>query len=125
MTHLPSLDLYDRIINRINYEKKLLRLKRRLFWFSSGLLVSAAVLVPLAQKFYADLAQSGLPQTFSLLFSDFPAVKNNLNDFVFSLLEAVPAASAGLALSVLLIFLFNLAKTYDFWLDFKRVRRLI
>jgi hypothetical protein len=46
MQQIPSADLYDRVINRINREEKLRMLKRRLILRSFGLLLSFFAFIP-------------------------------------------------------------------------------
>jgi hypothetical protein len=124
MNELPSSDLYDRIINRINYEHKLLLLKRKLFGYLVSFAVSLAAFIPLAGKFHRDIAQSALPQFVSLIFSDFHSVVANGVDFFWVILESIPAASAALTLLALTIFIFSLIKFFYFWTEFRDMRHL-
>lgn len=117
----PKADLYGRIIKQINYEGKLLILKRRLILRSAGFLLSVFALIPLALRLFSDIAQSGFPQFFSLLFSDFGIVMANIGDYVLSLLELTPVTSLSLALAALLALVFYLAKLVDAYSDFKKI----
>jgi len=121
MLRQPSADLYDRVINRINHEEKLMILKRRLILRSSGLLLSVFLFIPLALKLLSDIVSSGFTQFLSLLFSDFSIVMANIGDYIFSLLELMPALSLSLALAALLSALFYVAKLADSYVDFKKI----
>lgn len=117
----PSADLYDRIINGIKQENKLITLKRCLILQSFILIISLLVFIPLALKLLSDLAISGLTQFLSLFFTDFTMVMANLGDYVLSLLESAPVLSLALTLAALLVFVFDLAKLADAYSDFKKI----
>jgi len=117
----PKVDLYDRIINQINREERLMILKRRLILRSSGLLLSIFAFIPLTFKLLSDIAQSGFSQFFSLLFSDFNIIMANIGDYVLSLLELMPALSLSLFLAALLSAIFYTAKLADSYVDFKKI----
>lgn len=117
----PKVDLYDRIINQINREERLMILKRRLILRSSGLLLSIFAFIPLTFKLLSDIAQSGFSQFFSLLFSDFNIIMANIGDYVLSLLELMPALSLSLFLAALLSAIFYMAKLADSYVDFKKI----
>jgi hypothetical protein len=124
MNQLPPSDLYDRIINRINYEHKLLLLKRKLFGYLAGFILSLAAFIPLAGRFHQDVVQSSLPQFFSLIFSNFSSVISNIGDFFWVILESIPAASASLTLLALTAFVFSLVKFLNFWSEFRDLRHI-
>jgi len=117
----PRVDLYDRIINQINREEKLMILKRRLILSSSGLLLSVFAFIPLSFKLFSDITQSGFSHFFSLLFSDFNIIMANIGDYILSLLELAPVFSLSLFLAALLSALFSIAKLADSYVDFKKV----
>lgn len=117
----PRADLYDRIINRINREEKLTRLKRRLILQSSGLLLSFFIFIPLALRLYADIAKSGLMQFLSLLSTDFNIVMANIGDYALTILESAPVVSLSLALAAMLAVIFYIAKLEDAYVDFKKL----
>jgi len=117
----PKADLYDRVINRINREERLMMLKKRLILESFSLVISFFVFIPLTLKLLSDLAASGLTQFLSLIFTDFAVVMANIGDYVLSLLESTPALSLSLALTALLAFVFSLAKLADSYSDFKKI----
>lgn len=121
MLSQPKADLYDRVINRINQEEKIITLRKRLILRSAGLLLSVFALVPLAFKLFTDVANSGFSQFSSLLFSDFSIIMANIGDYVLSLLELMPALSLSLALTALLSVIFYAAKVADVYADFKKI----
>jgi len=121
MQQTPSADLYDRIINQINREEKLMLLKRRLTFNVFGLALSFFVFIPLTLKLLSDLAKSGLTQFLSLFFSDFGLIMANIGDYALSLLESAPVLSLSLTLAALLALVFSLAKLVDSYSDFRKI----
>lgn len=117
----PSVDLYDRIINRISREEKIMLFKKKLKLEFFGLILSFLVFILLALRLYFDIAKSGLIQFFSLLFTDFSIVMANIGDYAFTLLESTPAFSLALALSALLTVIVYIAKLEDAYADFKKL----
>ncbi|HTW96576.1 MAG TPA: hypothetical protein VMD74_02875 [Candidatus Methylomirabilis sp.] len=120
---MPNNDLYDRVINKINYERRILLLKRKLWAYFTGFLASFILLVPLALKFNEDMASSGTLQFFSLLFFDFRVVAENFGDFSLSILESIPAASSALTILALTALIFSMEKIFRFWREFRSLRR--
>lgn len=119
----PRVDLYDRVINRINREEKLRMLKRRLILRSFGLLLSFFAFIPLSFRLFSNIAESGFSQFLSLLYSDLGIVMANIGDYVLSLLELTPTLSLSLALAALLALVFYLAKLADSYSDFKKIEK--
>jgi hypothetical protein len=119
MNQMPSPELYDRVINRINYEHKLLLLKRKLFGYLAGFILSFIAFIPLFYRFHQDIVRSSLPQFFSLIFSDFSNVFFNISDFFWLILESIPAASTALTLLALTAFVFSLVKAFYSWTEFR------
>ena len=117
-------ELYERVINRINYEHKILLLKRKIFAYLGGFSLSLIAFIPLLAHFRQDIIQSSLPQFISLIFSDFSSIRANLGDFSWLILESIPAASAGLTLLALTAFVFSLFKFYNFWTEFRALRHI-
>ncbi|MFH1583476.1 MAG: hypothetical protein ABIB72_04165 [Candidatus Falkowbacteria bacterium] len=117
----PSADLYDRVINRINREEKLMILRKKLMLESFGLVMSFFVFIPLTLKLLSDIAESGVTQFLSLLFSDFSIVMSDIGNYVLSLLESTPALSLFLTLATLLVLVFSMAKLADSYSDFKKI----
>jgi hypothetical protein len=124
MNELPSPDLYDRVINRINYEHKLLLLKRKLFGYLISFILSFSAFIPLFGRFHQDIIQSALPQFFSLIFTDFSVVISNIGDFFWLILESIPAASMALTTLALTVFAFSLIKVFCFWMEFRDLQHL-
>ncbi|MFH1427225.1 MAG: hypothetical protein ABIG60_01715, partial [Patescibacteria group bacterium] len=106
----PRADLYDRVINRINREEKLMILRKKLILESFGLVMSFFVFIPLTLKLLSDITKSGLMQFLSLLITDFSIVMADIGNYVLSLLESMPTLSLSLTLATLLILVFNMAK---------------
>lgn len=100
----PSPELFTKIIARIHSEKRILNLKRRLIFFSLGLIISAIALVPAFNTARADFNESGFSQFFSLLFSDFGSVLTYWQSFVLTLLESLPVMSMVVFLFIIFIF---------------------
>jgi hypothetical protein len=121
MLHQPSADLYDRVINRINREEKLMILKKKLILNFFGLIISFFIFIPLTLKLLSDIAKSGLIQFLSLLFSDFSIVMSDIGNYILSLLESTPALSLSLTLAALLAIVFSMAKFADAYSDFKKI----
>lgn len=104
----PPVGLLERIINRIQTERNLLTVKRRLFIFSVGFIGSIAAFVPVFKMVYQGFAESGFMQFLSLLFSDTGVVLSYLGSFLASLLETLPVMGLLAFLAVLLVFLESL-----------------
>lgn len=104
----PPAGLLERIINRIQTERNLLTVKRRLVIFSVGFIGSIAAFVPVFKMVYQGFAESGFMQFLSLLFSDTGVVLTYFGNFVSSLLEALPVTGLLAFSVVLLIFLESL-----------------
>lgn len=119
----PKADLYDRVINRINREEKLMILRKKLILESFGLIMSFFIFIPLTLKLLSDIAKSGLMQFLSLLFTDFAIVMANIGDYVLSLLESTPVVSLSLTLATLLVLVFTTAKLADSYSDFKKIKQ--
>ncbi|MDP2708709.1 MAG: hypothetical protein Q8O93_01480 [bacterium] len=123
MQLIPKADLYDRIINRINREQELADLKKRLILQSAGFFITLPAFLFLGWKLLADLADSGIMRYLSLLSSDFNIIMANLEDYALGLLESAPALRLSLALTALLILVFNLAKLLDSYSYFRKIKR--
>jgi hypothetical protein len=93
---------------RIQEEKLLLSVKKRLILFSATILASVGILIPGVSVFQAEFAQSGFSQFLSLIFSDLGAVTANWQNFGLALLESLPAISMIAFLTTMLVFLWSL-----------------
>lgn len=101
----PRADLFGKIINRINEEREMVSLKRRIFIFSAGLLCSIAAVIPAFRMARAGFFDSGFLSYFSLLFSDTAIVMAYWKNFSFSLLETLPVIEIAAVSAVILVFL--------------------
>lgn len=97
--------LFDKIMGRLQKERKILTLKRRLAIFSLGAILSALGLIPAYQTLQASLAESGFFQFFSLIFSDSQIISAYWQNFVLSLLESLPTLNLIIFLAVTIVFL--------------------
>jgi hypothetical protein len=123
MIEVPE-GLLRRVINRLNRERKLLTVKRRLAVFGVITLVSAGAFIPVWRLIESDFSNSGFWQFFSLLFSDWQAMTTYWQSFSLSLLEALPAMSLIAGLALLLVFLESLkflVKNLKNFLDLKHL----
>jgi len=101
----PPNDLLEKIMKRINQEKRLLTLKRRLFIFSTSLIGSIVLFIPALKGVISGFTQSGFVQYFSLLFSDAEIVLAYWQNYTFSLLETLPVVSLILLLATVIAIL--------------------
>jgi len=121
----PSQELLAKIMLRVQKEERLLVIKRRTAIFFVATLISGLAFIPAWQMLSSGLASSGFVQFLSLLFSDFEIIASSYwQNFIFSLLEAVPVVNLIIFLSVLLIFLESLqllAKNIKLFLSLKNL----
>lgn len=89
----PPDDLFDKIMNRINIEKRIIVVRRRIILFSIIVAISGSALGFILPKAHNDLSISGSYAFFSLLFSDFDAVLKYWNNFILAFLESLPIIS--------------------------------
>ena len=122
MDKRPSANLYEKIIARINYENKLLILKKQLFGYLAVFLLSLGLFLPALLSLIGDLRQSGLPQIISLIFTDFSLVAANITDFSLSILESMPAISFALVVSVFVALIFSFSKFFISFSDFRKIK---
>jgi hypothetical protein len=123
MNNLPSPDLYDRIINNINHEHKLLLLKRRLILYSGILLLSAGSLIPLIKNLLNDLYRSDFLEISSLLITDFKLVLANLGDFALSVLGSAPLTSFVLSGFLFICLIYSLGKLIGLLQEYNKYDR--
>ena len=100
----PPIELFDKIMGRINAERRLRTLRRRVLLFSIGLTLSMLALIPSVKLVYSNSIQSGFIQLSSLLFSDSSVVAFYWSNFLMSLLETLPAASLAMVLAAMFVF---------------------
>lgn len=104
----PPDGLFNKVIDRIQKERRFLIIKWQLFIFSIGAICSAIAFIPAFQMVKTGFTESGFIQFFSLLFSDFKIVVAYWQNFIFSLLETLPVMSLVILLVVVLVFLESL-----------------
>ncbi|PIT90111.1 hypothetical protein COU23_00350 [Candidatus Kuenenbacteria bacterium CG10_big_fil_rev_8_21_14_0_10_36_11] len=101
----PRPRLFERVWNRLQKEKQLLIVKRKLFLISILSVITGVGLAPVSKSVYINFAESGFFKFFSLIFSDFNAVMASWKNYLISLLETLPVMNLILLLAVFLIFL--------------------
>lgn len=97
--------LFEKIMARIETERKKISLKRKTIGFSLVLAVSLAGLIPSIKMAYTGFVDSGFYQLFSLAFSDTSIIMAYWQNFVLSLLESLPLTgilATGISLFVVL-----------------------
>ena len=100
----PPIGLFEKIINRIHKEERVLVL-RRIIIFSTTLVISLIGFFPALSLLMSGLNQSGFLNFFSLMFSDSSTIMTYWQSFAMVLLQTLPALSLALFLSVLLTLL--------------------
>lgn len=122
----PSDALFGDILSRIQRERQLIALRKRLVLFSIGMIGSVIAFFPAFSAVWADLSQSGVISFISLIFSDSAEVMALWQDFAFSVLEAIPVLGTAMLLSALFVFL-GLARLFmkDFKIVFSKPRLII
>lgn len=104
----PPDGLFLKIMCRIEKEKKLLTLRRRIIIFSFGLVSSAVVFAITLGTVRDGFVESGFTSFFSLLFSDTEVVLTYWQNFVQSLLETLPVVGLAVLLMTVAVFLESL-----------------
>ena len=100
----PPIGLFEKIINRIHKEERVLVL-RRIIIFSTTLVISLIGFFPALSLLMSGLNQSGFLNFFSLMFSDSSTIMTYWQSFAMVLLQTLPALSLALFLAVLLTLL--------------------
>jgi len=103
----PPHGLFDKIINRIHREQRLLIL-RRIVVFSVLFLGSLIAIVPSFNTLSLNMEQTGFLKFSALIFSDFSLVMAYWKNFSLAVLETLPAVSLVILVAVLLILLQSL-----------------
>jgi len=103
----PPAGLFDKILNRIRKEQRLLAL-RRIVIFSVLFFGSIVAIIPSFSTLSSDVRQTGFLQFFSLIFSDFSLVSAYWKNFSLAILETLPAVSLAALAAVILILLQSL-----------------
>jgi hypothetical protein len=121
MNNLPSADIYDRIINKINYEHKLQALKKKMITNTCGLLLCLIVFIPVFARLHTEIIQSGLIQFILLIFTDFKMITTYFGDYIWSILNSVPVVSSSLALLILTLAFISLSKIFIYFLEMRNL----
>lgn len=104
----PPKGLFNKIMARIQEERRLLTIKRQLAIFSLGVAGSAIAFIPAFKMLQTGLYESGFLQFFSLIFSDFGTVISYWQNFVMSLLETLPIINLAILLTIIFVFMGSL-----------------
>lgn len=103
-----SEELFNKVMCRINIERKILIVRRKVAIFSAIFVVITAVLALVFRITQAEFADSGFFVFLSLLFSDAGTVMAYWQNFSLSLLETIPVTSLIIFLAAVIIFLESL-----------------
>lgn len=101
-------NLLEKILSRIQKERQKAHI-RRLVIFSLFSSLSAVAVIPAFRYAQVGFLESGFWHYFKLIFSDFGAIAGVWQNYVLSLLEALPVVGLIIFLSSLLLFI-NLIK---------------
>lgn len=92
-TQEPSQELLGKIMSRIEGERKMATIKRKIIAFSVALAGSILALAPAFKMVWDGISSSGFVQFLSLLFTDSEIVLAYWQSFVMTLLESLPMFS--------------------------------
>lgn len=101
MDNQPSPQLFKAVMARLDRERSLSALRRRLVAANIFLAACIAGAIPLFWAAVLDFSRSGFMQYLNLLLSDFKAVSVYWQDFALSLVESLPVISLAAALGML------------------------
>jgi hypothetical protein len=104
----PPAGLYDKVLSRLNQERKILAVKKKLVIFTGFFVIFAVASFPAWSAIFADFTRSGFGQYLTLLFYDSRTVAAYWQDYSLSLLETLPAASLDAGLGLLFLALLSL-----------------
>ena len=100
----PPGGLLQRIMARIQYERRLMSLKKRIIIFSLTLIISLAAVIFISKTTISAATTSGFTSFFSLIFSDLRIVLINWQSYGLSLLESFPVLGAtGVLVAILIL----------------------
>jgi hypothetical protein len=91
-TFEPSIDLYEKIVKKIDLRRKITS-RRRFFVFSILFALSLFAIIPSVKMLINDFSSSGFLQFLSLLFTDSTTILNYWKSFALILLESLPIMS--------------------------------
>ncbi|MFA6354440.1 MAG: hypothetical protein WCX12_02030 [Candidatus Paceibacterota bacterium] len=104
--HLEPPDgLLDKIILRINTERRRRTIRFRIGLFGVLAVTAVAAFIPAWQELQSEMAGSGFSQFFSLIFSDTQVVLTYWREFILSLIESMPILGITVVLGLVLVFL--------------------
>lgn len=103
----PSEELFDKIICRIDAERKLLNIKRRIIGLFICFAGSLAALVFSFESVQVSFIESGFVEFFSLIFSDAEIIASHSQSFALSLLETIPITGLIIFLTATLALLWS------------------
>ena len=103
----PHSGLFGAIMQRIDAES-VRAAKRRFVIFSVGCIGSLIGVVPAFIIMRTNMMQSGFAEFFPLLFSDTGSLTEYWQNFLFMLLESLPAVSIAAFLATVFVFLGSL-----------------
>lgn len=106
-TEFPD-ELFGKIIDRIQKEKIVKQIKRKLYLWSIIVALSLGAFIPTTIIIKNSLAHTGFMQYLSLLFSDTAIIMSYWKSFGLSLLGALPLTGLILFSLVLAIFMESL-----------------
>lgn len=104
----PPEDLFGKVMERIQEERKIAEMKRRLVYVSAFFLFSIFACVPMWNFFKAEATQSGFLQYIGLVFYDFRVIAAYWQDLGLTILETIPAVSIAGMLAVFFAMLISL-----------------
>jgi hypothetical protein len=104
----PPPGLLGRVMSRIEREREVRTIRKRLAIFAAFFAGNLSVSLPVWNFFRADIVRSGLWRYFIILFYDFREVTKFFGDYVFSLLESLPVLSLICFLAVVLAMVYLL-----------------
>jgi len=99
--------LLKKVIDRVEQEKRLALLKRRLFLSFIVFSASSTVFIPLIYWFKLEFNQSGFFEYLSLIYFDFNIVMIYWQDFCLTLLETIPAIALSITLAILTVIFYS------------------
>ena len=104
----PPERLLRGVLSRIQHEKQIRRTRVLFVLCALLLLISASGIVTEAAEFISASNRTGLPQILSLIMTDGTAVIALWQDFLYSVMEAVPAPSLTILCAMTLLFISSL-----------------
>ncbi len=95
--------LFDAIMSRISYEKKLKIFKTRIAFLGVFSFAAFIALIPALKELQSEILKSGFLQFISLVISDSSVVAVYWKDFAYSILESFPIFGTLTVLGLILV----------------------